>query len=214
VTWPTSVYVPGKAGQWSSLSPLIDKAHRATARRLATSIQQGTVTASLILRKLGSYRRQNSLALALREIGRMNARCSPWPGSKILHCVAASLQGSIRARQKLTCEGHLLQPPGRSPRSLLCRGALLWFYPRATEEVSGGPLMGWRSPPTTEPGRLGTHRGTKNLVYPVTLRQSPERPINRVLAWYRVGCATPGPPVPFFAYRSGQMAFSHRDNGQ
>jgi TnpA family transposase len=39
--------------------------------RLAASIQQGTVTASLILRKLGSYPRQNSLALALREVGRM-----------------------------------------------------------------------------------------------------------------------------------------------
>ena len=38
--------------------------------RLAASIQQGTVTASLILRKLGSYPRQNSLALALREIER------------------------------------------------------------------------------------------------------------------------------------------------
>jgi TnpA family transposase len=71
VTWPTSVYVPGKAGQWSSLSPLVGKAHRAKARRLAASIQQGTVTASLILPKLGSYRRQNSLALALREIGRI-----------------------------------------------------------------------------------------------------------------------------------------------
>ncbi len=39
--------------------------------RLAASIQQGTVTASLILRKLGSYPRQNSLALALREVGRI-----------------------------------------------------------------------------------------------------------------------------------------------
>jgi hypothetical protein len=73
--------------------------------------------------------------------------------------------------------------------------------------------MGWRSPSTAEPGRLSTHRGIKNLVYPVTLCQSPERPINRVLAWYRVGCATPVPPAPFFGYRSGQMAFSHRDNG-
>ena len=118
VTWPTSVYVPGKAGQWSSLSPLIGKAHRATARRLAASIQQGTVTASLILRKLGSYRRQNSLALAFREIGRIERSMFTWPGSKILHCVAASLQGSIRASKKLTCEGRLLQPPGRSPRSL------------------------------------------------------------------------------------------------
>ena len=39
--------------------------------RLIASIRQGTVTASLILRKLGSYPRQNSLALALRELGRI-----------------------------------------------------------------------------------------------------------------------------------------------
>jgi TnpA family transposase len=39
--------------------------------RLATSIQQGTVTASLMLRKLGAYPRQNGLALALREVGRL-----------------------------------------------------------------------------------------------------------------------------------------------
>ncbi len=35
--------------------------------RLAASIKQGTVTASLMLRKLGSYPRQNGLAIALRE---------------------------------------------------------------------------------------------------------------------------------------------------
>ena len=39
--------------------------------RLATSIRQGTVTASLMLRKLGSYPRQNGLAVALRELGRI-----------------------------------------------------------------------------------------------------------------------------------------------
>jgi TnpA family transposase len=39
--------------------------------RLATSIKQGTVTASLVLTKLGSYPRQNGLALALRELGRI-----------------------------------------------------------------------------------------------------------------------------------------------
>jgi TnpA family transposase len=39
--------------------------------RLATSIKRGTVTASLILRKLSAYPRQNSLALALRELGRV-----------------------------------------------------------------------------------------------------------------------------------------------
>ena len=39
--------------------------------RLATSIRQGTVTASLMLRKLGSYPRQNGLAVALRELGQI-----------------------------------------------------------------------------------------------------------------------------------------------
>jgi len=39
--------------------------------RLASSIKTGTVTASLMLRKLGAYPRQNGLALALRELGRL-----------------------------------------------------------------------------------------------------------------------------------------------
>jgi len=39
--------------------------------RLAASIKQGTVTASLILRKLAAYPRQNSLATGLREYGRL-----------------------------------------------------------------------------------------------------------------------------------------------
>jgi TnpA family transposase len=73
------LYVPGKAGQWPALGALIGGSIQnklieqqfAEALRLAVSIQQGTVTASLILRKLGAYPRQNSLALALREIGRI-----------------------------------------------------------------------------------------------------------------------------------------------
>ncbi len=73
------LYVPGKALQWASLSALIGGSIRdklieqqfAEVLRLAASIQQGTVTASLILRKLGAYPRQNGLALALREIGRI-----------------------------------------------------------------------------------------------------------------------------------------------
>ena len=39
--------------------------------RLATSIRQGSVTASLMVRKLASYPRQNGLAVALRELGRI-----------------------------------------------------------------------------------------------------------------------------------------------
>ena len=39
--------------------------------RLAASIRMGTVTASVILRKLAAYPRQNGLALALRELGKL-----------------------------------------------------------------------------------------------------------------------------------------------
>jgi TnpA family transposase len=39
--------------------------------RLALSIKTGTVTASVILRKLAAYPRQNGLALALRELGKL-----------------------------------------------------------------------------------------------------------------------------------------------
>ncbi|MFL4169990.1 Tn3 family transposase, partial [Escherichia coli] len=45
------------------------RAHWDDILRLASSIKQGTVTASLMLRKLGSYPRQNGLAVALREQG-------------------------------------------------------------------------------------------------------------------------------------------------
>jgi len=39
--------------------------------RLVTSIKQGTVSASLMLKKLGGYPRQNGLAMALKEVGRI-----------------------------------------------------------------------------------------------------------------------------------------------
>lgn len=64
---------------YSSLKPLIGgrinlpriRANWDDLLRLASSIRQGTVTVSLILRKLASYPRQNGLAVALREIGRI-----------------------------------------------------------------------------------------------------------------------------------------------
>jgi Tn3 transposase DDE domain len=73
------LYVPGKPGQWPALAPLIGgslnlkliEQQFLELARLAASIKHGTVTASLILGKLGSYPRQNSLALALRELGRI-----------------------------------------------------------------------------------------------------------------------------------------------
>jgi TnpA family transposase len=73
------LYLPDRRGVYSALAPFIAEPIRAAhirtqwkeVRRLVASIRHGNVTASLILRKLGSYPRQNGLALALRELGRI-----------------------------------------------------------------------------------------------------------------------------------------------
>ena len=75
----TRIYVPDKADRESALGPLIGgvlnqeliEQQFDEVLRLVTSIKYGTVTASLIMGKLAAYPRQNSLALALREIGRI-----------------------------------------------------------------------------------------------------------------------------------------------
>ncbi len=74
----TKLYIPSKTN-YEGLKPMIGgtlnikhiQAHWDDILRLATSIKQGTVTASLMLKKLGAYPRQNGLALALRELGRI-----------------------------------------------------------------------------------------------------------------------------------------------
>jgi len=73
------LYVPGNPKDYPALASMIGDTYNEKhirknwyeVLRLATSIRQGTVTASLMLRKLGSYPRQNGLAVALREIGRI-----------------------------------------------------------------------------------------------------------------------------------------------
>jgi TnpA family transposase len=77
---PASLFYSfGKASAYPSLEPLIAgrinvaliRAHWSEILRVAASIRTGTVTASLILRQLASYPRQNGLAAALRELGRL-----------------------------------------------------------------------------------------------------------------------------------------------
>lgn len=73
------LYVPDNQKDYSAIASMIGgtinvkhiNSHWNEILRLATSIKQGTVTASLMLRKLGSYPRQNGLAMALRELGRI-----------------------------------------------------------------------------------------------------------------------------------------------
>ena len=75
----TRLYIPKGEASYDALKPMIGgtlnishvRAHWDEVLRLSASIKQGTVTASLMLRKLGSYPRQNGLAIALRELGRI-----------------------------------------------------------------------------------------------------------------------------------------------
>ena len=74
-----SLFPIGDPNQWPQLTSLFGeplKLHLIQEQwsdilRLASSIRLGKVTASLILRKLAAYPRQNRLALALRELGRL-----------------------------------------------------------------------------------------------------------------------------------------------
>jgi TnpA family transposase len=73
------LYTLGPASAWPALEPFIAgridekliPAHWDDALRFATSVRTGTASASLLLKRLGAYPRQNGLALALREIGRI-----------------------------------------------------------------------------------------------------------------------------------------------
>jgi TnpA family transposase len=73
------LYITGDPKRFPALSGLIGgrinlkiiRDHWDEILRLAVSIKQGSVTASLMLRKLGSYPRQNRLSVALRELGRV-----------------------------------------------------------------------------------------------------------------------------------------------
>ncbi|MFG6449105.1 Tn3 family transposase [Roseateles sp. BYS180W] len=73
------LFAPGKAADWPTLAAIIGGSLNIKlidqtfddCQRVMASIRQGTVTASLLLRKLASYPRQNSIALGLRELGRI-----------------------------------------------------------------------------------------------------------------------------------------------
>jgi TnpA family transposase len=69
----------GSASQFPSLKPLfgnkikvdVIRDHWDDVVRLVTSLKEGTVQPSVMLRKLAAYERQNQLDLALQEIGRV-----------------------------------------------------------------------------------------------------------------------------------------------
>ena len=75
----TRFYSMEKPSSYATLAPLLGgvvnrkqiTGHWDEILRLATLIQHGSVIASLMLRKLGAYPRQNGLAVTLRELGKI-----------------------------------------------------------------------------------------------------------------------------------------------
>jgi len=131
------LYSFGKASAYPSLEPLIAgrinvaliRAHWSEILRVAASIRTGTVTASLILRQLASYPRQNGLAAALRELGRLE---------RTLFTLEAGRSRTASSNQPGTQQGRNTQQPGagrlhpsprRDPRPHLREPATPRFRP-------------------------------------------------------------------------------------
>ncbi len=124
--------MPQGVQAYPTLRPLIGgtlnikhvRAHWDDILRLASSIKQGTVTASLMLRKLGSYPRQNGLAVALRELGRIERTLFilDWLQSVELRRRVHAGLNKGEARNSLA--GGVLQPPWGNQGSELRAAAL------------------------------------------------------------------------------------------
>ena len=139
------VYIPGKSADWPALAPLIGGSLNLKLMeqqfdefmRLVASIKQGTVTASLILRKLASYPRQNSLALAVRES----------VGSSGLYscCVTSGIHRSgIESRQDWQKANRATPSPTRFSSIAWGKSATVHTRTSDTEPVAST----WLSPPS------------------------------------------------------------------
>jgi len=80
-------------------------AHWTDIPRIAASIRAGQVTASVIMRQLAAYPRQNGVAMALREFGRMERTLFTSIGSRTLNCDAG-----VRTRAGLRTGQTSYQP--------------------------------------------------------------------------------------------------------
>jgi hypothetical protein len=110
----------GKAPTYPSLDPLIAarinvaliRTHWSDILRVSASIRTGTVTTSLILRQLASYSRQNGVAAALRELGRMERTLFTldWLEDPELR---RETRNSIRANHATAWPGEARRPPAK-----------------------------------------------------------------------------------------------------
>ncbi|KAA0675758.1 Tn3 family transposase [Roseomonas genomospecies 6] len=157
------LYTFGPAAAWPRLEPFIAgridealiQAHWDDVLRLATSIRTGAVPASLMLKRLGSYPRQNGLALALREVGRIErtAFTLEWLQNPALRRQATAVLNKGESRNGLAravCFHRLGRIPDRTPENqqhragglnLVVAAIILWntvYMERAINALRAG----------------------------------------------------------------------------
>lgn len=157
------LYTFGPAAAWPRLEPFIAgridealiQAHWDDVLRLATSIRTGAVPASLMLKRLGSYPRQNGLALALREVGRIErtAFTLEWLQNPALRRQATAELNKGESRNGLAravCFHRLGRIPDRTPENqqhragglnLVVAAIILWntvYMERAIDSLRAG----------------------------------------------------------------------------
>jgi TnpA family transposase len=119
------LYSFGTASAYPSLEPLIAgrinvaliRAHWSEILRVAASIRTGTVTASLILRQLASYPRQNGLATAPARVGASRTHAvHPRLAGRSRTAASARPGAQQRRIAQQPCAGRLHPSPGRDPR--------------------------------------------------------------------------------------------------
>ena len=125
------LYAFGPAKTWPTLEPFIAgrvnvpliRDHWDDLLRLASSIRTGVVSAAVMLRRLGAYPRQNGLALALREVGRIERTLFTldWledPGLRRQATVELNKGEARNALARAVCFHRLGRVRDRSPEAL------------------------------------------------------------------------------------------------
>jgi TnpA family transposase len=114
---PWSLEIVAASRSYPSLSSSSD--HWFELLRLALSIKTGMVTESVILRKLAAYPRQNGLALALREPGKLERTFFTLQWLQDPELRRRSHVGLNKGEQQHVLRCAVFFPAWRNPRPLL-----------------------------------------------------------------------------------------------
>jgi len=167
--------------------------------RMAASIRSGTVTASAMLKRLSAYPRQNGLAIALREVGRLERSVFMLNWLRDLDLRRRTQAGLNKGEARNALARHLLLPARRATRPHFREPSL----PRLRAE----PGRGGRDPleyPLPRPGRRRPRRRPRH--------HAPRRParVGALVAHRRLRLRRPRSARPRRAPPAPDQAFAPR----